>query len=609
MVLKRLIGIAFFLSSFGLLSVAAKNKGAQPLVEVLVELQEEYKVVFSYNSKYVKDITVQFQREEKETFESAINRALRNTGLKYKLIGLNFYVIYKDNRLNKQKLKKIKKKIRRIEKLGDNSDFIISNKKSLTKISAVKNLKKIQGKIIDESGEPMLGASILVMGTNYGTTSEADGTFELNIPVSANSLSVSYTGYITELVEIAGQQKIDIKLKEGLKLQSVTVFGSRGAPRTRFDSPVPIDHICLSALDQTGKTSLDEQLTQLVPSFNSGQHPVSDAAAHFNPVDLRGLLPSRTLVLVNGKRKNTSALLYSYVTASRGEVGVDLKSISSDAIKAVEVLRDGAAAQYGSDAIAGVINLELKEKIKPFINAGYSTTAALDGTRFNSSAGMSFDLSKKGFATFTLDYQQQNRSQRAGQITSVEDEAGHWGNAIFSEQDFENYLARNPRAGFQVGLPDTKSFNVSLNSRYTLNQATNTHLYAFGTLMNRRGQSPQYARGPYWVTGFEAIYPNQDYFLPEMAPIINDQSISLGLEHVWQGWKMDLSTSFGGNRIDYYIKNSFNQSLGSASPKDFYNGAHQFRHLVNNLDVNKTLHPTSVESLCSMPNAIFRLST
>ncbi|MFK7983019.1 MAG: TonB-dependent receptor plug domain-containing protein, partial [Saprospiraceae bacterium] len=295
--------------------------------------------------------------------------------------------------------------------------------------------------------------------------------------------------------------------------------------------------------------------------------------------------------------KNTSALLYSYVTASRGEVGVDLKSIMPDAIQSVEVLRDGAAAQYGSDAIAGVLNLVLKDKIAPFANVGYSTTHKGDGTQYQASTGFSLDLLKKGFATFTLGYYQQQRSQRAGKITSVANEAEHWGTSTYSLNDFQAYLGRNPSAGFQVGLPDLQVINLSLNAGYDLGTKNKTKLYLFGTLMDRRGKSPQFARGPYWVQGFEAIYPNQDFFLPEMAPKIIDHTLSLGLRHSIEDWKMDFSTTFGNNKIDYFIENSFNQSLGANSPQNFYNGTHSFKHLVNNIDITKTFYFNKTPSI------------
>jgi len=193
-----------------------------------------------------------------------------------------------------------------------------------------------------------------------------DGFYELEVPTNSDILAYTYTGYSNAQLPIQGKSQIDVQLREGIALQSVTVFGSRGKPRTSFDSPVPVDHISFDVLKTSGKNALDQQLMFKTPSFNATQQPVSDATAHFNPADLRGLLPSRTLVLINGKRKNSSALVYSVTTVGRGEVGVDLQAIAPDAIERVEILRDGAAAQYGSDAVAGVINLVLKKKIAPF---------------------------------------------------------------------------------------------------------------------------------------------------------------------------------------------------------------------------------------------------
>lgn len=569
-------------------TAAPKHLSEQPLVEVLDAMQKKYEVIISYNTKDVKRILINFKLKEHEKLTSAITRALKNTGLKYKYLGLNFYTIYKENSLNKRKIRKIERKIKQLERLGMEEDLIISNHPSSSPSLRMSKRRKLKGKITDKKGTALIGATILVSGTSHGTTTDINGEYFLNIPTTATQVEVSYTGFHSEKINVTEQDNIDIQLKEGLILKAVTVFGSRGAPRTNFDSPVPIDHIASDRLISTGKNTLDEQLDQILPSFNSTQHPVSDAASHFNPFELRGLLPSRTLVLVNGKRKNTSAFLYSYVTASRGEVGVDLKSIMPDAIQSVEVLTDGAAAQYGSDAIAGVLNLVLKNKIDPFANVGYSTTHQGDGMQYQVSTGFSLDLLKKGFATFTLGYYQQQRSQRAGKITSAEAEAALWGTSTFSLNDFSNYLEKNPTAGFQVGLPDLQTINLTLNAGYTINKSSETELYAFGTLMNRKGRSPQFARGPYWVEGFEAIYPDKDFFLPEMAPTIADHTFSVGLRHNIKDWKIDISSTFGNNKINYEIKNSFNQSLGANSPKDFHNGIHNFYHLVNNIDIIKT---------------------
>ena len=450
--------------------------------------------------------------------------------------------------------------------------------------------QKVTGIVISNEGETLIGATVSVLNSNAGTITDFDGSFTITA-LDGAILRVSYTGYNSKDVTVNGTTPLEIILEEGINLDEITVVGSRGKPRTAYDAPVPVDNIDARTLEQSGKGVLDQQLMFKVPSYNSTQQPISDAAAHFSPADLRGLFPSRTLVLVNGKRKNASALVYSYVTPGRGEVGVDMKSVPSAAIDRVEILRDGAAAQYGSDAVAGVINLVLKKKSDPFVNLGFNTTSEGDGAQYQIEAGFGINLLGKGYANFNIGYFDQKRSQRAGVITSVEDEAGYWGvsnSTPFSLSDLTSFLGREPAAGFQVGLPDMTITNFSMNAGYTLDEATDTELYLFGTLANRVGSAPQFSRVPYWVPGFEAIYPGAEFFLAEMAPQIGDHSLTTGLRTVRGGWNFDVSTTLGQNRIDYYIVNSFNQSFAGSSPSDFYNGAHQFSHVVNNLDISKT---------------------
>ena len=461
--------------------------------------------------------------------------------------------------------------------------------------------REVSGIVRDNSGTPFPGATIIVKGTNTGVQSDFDGKFTLTLPEGKNILEISFIGYKVKEVDVSKIKNIDVQLEEAAaRLDDVVIIGSRGKPRTSFDSPVPVDNISTSELKQTGKGVLDQQLMYKVPSYNSTEQPVSDAAAHFSPAGLRGLFPSRTLVLVNGKRKNLSALVYSYVTPGRGEVGVDMKAIPSAALERVEILRDGAAAQYGSDAVAGVVNLVLKEYSDPFINTSYSVTTEGDGEQYQIEAGFGVKIADKGFANFTFSYFDQKQTQRAGEITSLEDEAGYWGvtdDSDYSTSDLGSFLQRNPSAGFQVGSPDMTITNFAYNTGYTLDEETNTEIYSFGTLASRSGSSPQFARVPYWVPGFEQIYPGTDFFLAEMAPRINDYTFALGLRTTFNEWDFDLSSTMGQNRIDYYIENSFNQSFGSSSPSDFYNGAHQFSHVVNNLDIVRTFEDTGLNSL------------
>ncbi|GAA0756130.1 TonB-dependent receptor [Psychroflexus lacisalsi] len=462
--------------------------------------------------------------------------------------------------------------------------------------------REVTGLVVDQDGNPLPGANVVVKGTSTGAQTDFDGNFTLQVPEDKNILVVSYVGFKNVEVNVKGKSNIEVQLKpDAGQLDAVVVVGTRGKPRTSFDSPVAVDNFKTKDLEKTGKTTVDQQLMLRVPSYNATEQPVSDAAAHFSPADLRGLFPSRTLVLVNGKRKNASALVYSYVTPGRGEVGVDMKAIPSAALESVEVLRDGAAAQYGSDAIAGVINLVMKEKVDPFINNSFSTTTRGDGEQYQLESGFGANLGENGYVNFTLSHMDSETTQRAGEITSVQDEADYWGipGAVpdFSVNDLSNFLDRNPGAGFQVGLPEMTITNFAYNLGYTLDEETETEIYSFGTLTDREGSAPQFARVPYWVPGFEAIYPDQDFFLAKMAPQIRDHTFSLGLRTTHNEWNFDLSSTLGKNRIDYYIEDSFNQSFAGASPSNFYNGAHEFSHVVNNLDVNRTFYDTGLEAL------------
>lgn len=459
----------------------------------------------------------------------------------------------------------------------------------------------IRGKVTDKSGSTLPYINIIEKGTTNGTTTDDVGEFSITVKNLPTTLVVSSLIFISKEINVSSKSYLTIVVEESnVSLDEIVVVGSRGKPRTAFDSPVPIDNIKISELAQTGKGVLDQQLMFKVPSYNSTQQPVSDAGAHFSPADLRGLFPSRTLVLVNGKRKNASALVYSYVTPGRGEVGVDMKSVPSAALERVEILRDGAAAQYGSDAVAGVINLVLKKSMDPFVNTSYSVTSEGDGAQYQLETGFGVNIRDKGYANFTFNYFDAERTQRAGKVTSVEDEAGYWGvtnTTDYNTSDLTAFLGRNPSAGFQVGTPDMTITNFSYNTGYTLDEETQTEVYSFGTLANRSGSAAQFARVPYWVPGFEQIYPGQDFFRAEMAPQIKDYTLALGIKTVYNGWNFDLSSTMGKNRIDYYITNSFNQSYGASSPSDFYNGAHQFSHVVNNLDIVKTFEGENDKSI------------
>ena len=204
----------------------------------------------------------------------------------------------------------------------------------------------ITGKVTDESGAPIPFANVIEKGTRNGTTTDEDGTFSLTVEKLPTVLIVSSLGYTTVPQSISSDEHpiVIILLEEGVGLDEIVITGNRAKPRTILDSPVPIDNISTKDLENSGKPTIERMLTFRVPSFNSQNQAISDATAHYDPADLRGLGPSRTLVLVNGKRKNQSAQVYLNRTPGKGEVGIDLKSIPVAAIDRVEVLRDGASA-------------------------------------------------------------------------------------------------------------------------------------------------------------------------------------------------------------------------------------------------------------------------
>jgi iron complex outermembrane receptor protein len=382
----------------------------------------------------------------------------------------------------------------------------------------------VNGTITDSNNEPLPGANVVEKGTTNGTSADFNGKFSLNVKEGA-ILVVSFAGYEQKEVAVKGRSNITIVLSEGLQLDEIVITGNRTKPRTILDSPVPIDNIDVSELQKSGKPTLDRMLTFKVPSFNSQNQAISDATAHYDPADLRGMGPSRTLVLINGKRKNQSAQVYLNRTPGKGEVGVDLKSIPTAAIERVEVLRDGASAQYGSDAIAGVINIILKK------DAEYSTftskagiTSENDGFNFSADYNTAFDFGDGGFINLTLGYYKQSITNRAG----IAADTGS------TPRDIA-WLANNPTAGMTVGQPEMEKGDLFVNMEHPLGE--DATLYSFHGFTTRTGKSFAYYRAPYWrndVANANFITSNPDDFIgyqptfeTEIKDHINSQELDL----------------------------------------------------------------------------------
>jgi len=274
---------------------------------------------------------------------------------------------------------------------------------------------QVNGKVTDTNSQPLPGVSVTVEGTTRGTTTDFDGNYMIKVNLNEN-LIFSYVGYNEKKLQMDGTKTFNVTLASGVSLSEVVVVGSRNPNRTAVDTAVPVDVIDVNELVTAGpQVNLNQILNYVAPSFTSNTQTISDGTDHIDPASLRGLGPDQVLVLINGKRRHTSSLVNVNGTFGRGSVGTDLNTIPAAAIERIEVLRDGAAAQYGSDAIAGVINIVLKrstDKLEVNVTNGANfsknsneQTGGVDGVTTNVSANYGLKLGDKGgFINFTGDF-------------------------------------------------------------------------------------------------------------------------------------------------------------------------------------------------------------
>ena len=304
----------------------------------------------------------------------------------------------------------------------------------------------------------------------------------------------SYVGYGTSEIDYSGQSNLDVVLADSQQLSEVILTGSRSAPRSNVDTALPIDVVSSKDLAMTGQATFDKALQYKIPSFNTVQTPVNDATSLLDPYEIRNMGPSRTLILINGKRKNLSALLYTQDSPGRGKTGADISAIPTDAIKRIEILRDGTSAQYGSDAIAGVMNIILKDDIE-YGSATLRTgiTSEGDGEMIGISLNNGTSIGDgKGFLNYTIDFSKVNLASRSG-IVSTEGEAVEFGADINVVREF---LGRNPDANNINGSPETAASKFLVNGGYDL--VENSKLYFNAAYVFKKVNSFVNYRTPYW---------------------------------------------------------------------------------------------------------------
>ena len=375
--------------------------------------------------------------------------------------------------------------------------------------------------------------------------------------------------------DTAGNTSTPAKAKQ---LQTVIVTGTRSASRTESSALTPIDVVSAQVLQQTGTTDLPTALARIIPSLNFPRPAAADTADTQRPAQLRGLSPDQVLVLVNGKRWHPGAILLNNGVIGRGSQPVDLNTIPVSAIDHIEVLRDGASAQYGSDAIAGVINVILKKGAQGGdVEVSGGQYSAGDGRQWLGSANFGIPLGDdKGWMRFTLESGNEDNTNRAG----PDNRSPAW-----------QALGVN----FRQGDPWVHSNNVLLNMQYDI--TPNVQFYAFGHYGRRNSISPAFFR--YGLNSpspksplMASMYP--DGFLPLENADSFDQSLVAGLRGTVDGWRWDVSANAGGNRVSYETQNSMNFAFFhdfGYSPAVFQDGILKANQQSFDIDIAKDFAP------------------
>jgi iron complex outermembrane receptor protein len=416
---------------------------------------------------------------------------------------------------------------------------------------------------------------------------------------------VSAAAFLGGTVESAGAQTA--------APSEIVVTGTRAAPRSRLDSISPVDVVSNAAITQVGSTELAQSLSELLPSINFPRPTLTDGTDTVRPATLRGLAPDETLVLVNSKRRQTSALVNLNGSIGRGSSGVDLNTIPTAAIGTIEVLRDGASAQYGSDAIAGVINIRMREashggditvtlgqhdtdvnyrnQATTFGGAVIPTSRHLfDGDTVTISGWTGLKLFDTGFLTVTGESKVQSHTVRAGPDSRQQYPL------VNGAPDPREYSINRFDAWY--GDPQMEQYTVFANAGYDV--AGGGHLYGWASYQTRDVINAANFRRPIQATTSPAanilsVYPNG--FLPKIEGQTYDGSGALGYTFKGFGWDWDASVVYGLNRLEYGVIDTINVSLGPTSPHTFNAGALQYQQVVGNLGANRSLHVANFDEV------------
>ncbi len=442
----------------------------------------------------------------------------------------------------------------------------------------------VSGTVTDAAGKPLGGATVLVIKSGRDVTTAANGGYSLTLAAGDYLLLAAASGHRTQEKSVSvaadGSQTVDFSLPSSLSAfgDELVVLGSRAA-RTATETPVPVDVLSSEDLENIGLSETSRMIQFLAPSFNFSTSAISDGTDIVRPSTLRGLGPDQTLVLVNGKRRHTSALVHVNGSIGRGTAGVDLNAIPPSAIERIEILRDGAAAQYGSDAIAGVINVILKQgtdTTRIDLTAGQHYEG--DGETLQVGVNHGWEIGDAGFFNVTAEVRNRGFTNRAG------------------------LDPRQIYASLPDGSPDPREAGYNrLNHRYGDAESENLHLffngeipsgdggfYFFGGVSERDGESAGFNRLP--GQSRTNIFLHPDGHLPLINTTVDDTSVAIGYRgSIGDSWSYDAGVVNGENKFNFFISNSANTSLGADSPTSADAGTLKFDQTTFNLDLFGTI--------------------
>ncbi|MCK8494399.1 TonB-dependent receptor [Spirosoma sp. RP8] len=499
-------------------------------------------------------------------------------------------------------------------------------------VAALAQTKRVTGKVTSSvNSEALQGVNVLVKGdSRKGAITDNQGTFSLEASPS-DVLVVSFIGFKSKEFKVGNETTFKVTLDEdATQLTELIVTGTRNTGRTILETPVPVDVISIKdIMGELPQMDLAQMLAYVAPSFNAIRSQGGDLDSHVDPVQLRNMAPNQILVLINGKRRHTSALLITGTAVGSPSTSVDMLTIPAASIDRVEILRDGAAAQYGSDAVAGVVNIILKKGTNKltgsltgggYLNSGGSAGALTnagkpDGFNYQFDANYGFKIADRGYLNISGQI-----TQRRPTLRPFVNDWGFYDNTYLSNLRTDKYgnpIITNPelisaqaagnttqiaalqtqdglmsargltKADFAVyaGMPAVTLGSTFYNAGYEI--SPNTTLYSFGGASYKYLQGYScYFRRPSQTDRFNyLLYPNG--FRPQMTSNTSDFSNTTGIKSKVGEFSVDFSNTFGRNAMRIGMVNTMNASLGSNSPVNMYLGTHQFSQNSTNLDFSR----------------------